>query len=44
MDTVIEKLSNLESIWKITSKEIVDLIINDEIDIFKYKFTETLVI
>lgn len=46
MDLVVEKLSNLESIWRITSREIVDLIENknveeDEFDIFKYKPSET---
>lgn len=49
MDLVVEKLSNLESIWRITSLEIVDLIKNnnleyeeeEEFDIFKYKPRET---
>jgi hypothetical protein len=49
MDIVVEKLSNLESIWRITSLEIVDLIKNnnleyeeeEEFDIFKYKPRET---
>jgi DNA-dependent RNA polymerase auxiliary subunit epsilon len=50
MDLVVEKLSNLESIWRITSLEIVDLIKNnnleyeeeeEEFDIFKFKPRET---
>lgn len=49
MDLVVEKLSNLESIWRITSHEIVELIDNknnlqegeEEFDIFKHKPTET---
>lgn len=48
MDLVVEKLSNLESIWRITSHEIIELINNknnlheeEEFDIFKYKPTET---
>ena len=48
MDAVIEKLSNLESIWRITSQEIVEIIENkndkayeEDFDIFKYKATET---
>ena len=46
MDSVIEKLSNLESIWRITSEEIVEVISNgsddcEEFDIFKYKPVET---
>ena len=44
MDLVIEKLSNLESIWRITSDEIVDVIdsdYNEEFDVFKYKINET---
>ena len=46
MDLVVEKLSNLESIWRITSREIVNLIENknveeEEFDIFKYKPSET---
>ena len=49
MDLVVEKLSNLESIWRLTSHEIVKIIENkelqteeeDDFDIFKYKVTET---
>lgn len=44
MDSVIEKLSNLESIWRITSDEIVEVInseYNEEFDVFKYKIPET---
>lgn len=45
MDSVIEKLSNLESIWRITSDEIGPVInsddYNEEFDVFKYKIPET---
>ena len=44
MDSVIEKLSNLETIWRISSTEIIqncDYI--EEFDIFKFKPTETTV-
>ena len=46
MDLVIEKLSNLESVWRITSDEIeivgsINLEDNEEFDIFKYKPQET---
>jgi hypothetical protein len=50
MDIVIEKLSNLESIWRITSQEIIEIIEKsnledeEEFDIFKYKVNETQVI
>lgn len=52
MDLVIEKLSTLESLWRISSKEIVELIQNkqqkqpedeEEFDIFKFKAAETMV-
>ena len=46
MDLVIEKLSNLESVWRITSDEIeivgsINLEDNEEFDIFKDKPQET---
>lgn len=41
MDAIVEKLSNLESIWRLTT-EVTEL--EDEFDIFDHKSLETKVI
>ena len=42
MDAVLEKLSNLETLWRITGTELNEKDSNDEeVDIFALKTTET---